>query len=141
MQITILMSMLAVATTAFSADGAKIRADLSISEIVSAQVNNDIYRAIKGFNEIYPFLVIEKIQPPLTEGDSAVLANSWEISDFVGAKTVLPLKESDDIRDIKWRERKLEFNLFKEGLTRKCHVTNIAEGKPALSCEPGRKKK
>lgn len=73
MQIKIFMPMLAVATSALSADGAKIRADLNITEIVSIQVNNDIYRAIKGFNEIYPFLVIEQIQLPLSEGDSAVL--------------------------------------------------------------------
>jgi hypothetical protein len=141
MQMKILMPMLAVASAAFSADGTKIRADLSISEIVSVQVNNDIYRAIKGFNEIYPFLVIEKIQLPLAEGDSAILSNSWEMSELVGAKTLLPLKEGDDIRDMKWREKKLEFNLYKEGLPRKCHVTNITEGKPSLSCEPGRKKK
>jgi hypothetical protein len=133
--------MLAVATSAFSADGAKIRADLSISEIISVQVNNGIYRAIKGFNEIYPFLVIEKIQLPLTEGDSAVLSNSWELSELVGAKALLPLKEGDDIRDMKWRENRLDFNLYKEGLSRKCHVTNIIEGKPTLSCDSGRKKK
>lgn len=141
MQIKIFMPMLAFATFAFSADGAKIRADLNINEIVSIQVNKAIYRAVKGFNEIYPFLLIEKIQLPLTEGDSAVLSNSWEMNDFVGAKTLLPLKEGDDIRDMKWRERKLDFKLYKEGLSRKCQVTNITEGKPALSCEQGHKKK
>lgn len=63
------------------------------------------------------------------------------MNDLVGAKTLLPLKEGDDILDMKWREKKLDFKLYKEGVSRKCHVINIAEGKPALSCVPGHKKK
>jgi hypothetical protein len=141
MQMKILMPMLAVATSAFSADVAKIRADLNISEIVSIQANNDMYRAIKGYNEIYPFLVLEKIKLPLTEGDAPILSKSWDMKDLVGAKTLLPLKEGDDIREMKWRDTKLDFMLYKEGLPRKCLVIGLAEGKPEIACEPGRKKK
>jgi hypothetical protein len=110
------------------------RADFDIREIRSLQVGDHVYRALLGYSEIYPFLVIEQVRVPLTEGNEPVLVASWKMRDMDGGGAIR-LQEGDDIKDLRWSNSDVEFVLARGGRRSRCVVSNIVAGRPKVSCK------
>jgi hypothetical protein len=110
------------------------RADLDIREIRSLQVGDQVYRVLLGYSEIYPFLVIEQVRIPLTEGDEPVLVTSWKMQDMDGGAAIR-LQEGDDIKDLRWSNSDVEFALGRVGKRSRCIVSNVVVGRPKVSCK------
>ncbi len=126
----------------------KPRADLNIREMTSAHVGDFMYRALLGFAEIYPFLVIEKVQLPLDEAEEPTLVASWRLQDMVDGGGFGTAFEGDNITQVHWNGDRLEFRFhgsrghtavrgnLEGDLT--CVVSGIRESKPAVACRPAR---
>ncbi len=114
----------------------KPRADLNIREMVSVESRGFVFRAFKGYDEIYPFIVVEKVQPSLTEGDEPVLLTSWRGQEMKGGAVLAETSEGDDFTDLRWNGEVLEFTFRKHTGKLACTVSGVAIGKPAVSCRP-----
>jgi hypothetical protein len=110
------------------------RADLDIREVRSVRVGEHVYRALLGYSEVYPFLVVEQVRLPLTEGDEPALVASWKLRDMEGG-TAIRLQEGDDIKDLKWNNANVEFELARSDRRSRCVVANVVAGKPKVSCK------
>ncbi len=57
---------------------------MDVRQVVSLEMPGYAFRAIKGYEEGYPYLVVEKIQLPEREGDRPSLAKVWNLRDMNG---------------------------------------------------------
>jgi len=112
----------------------RARADLDIREVKSVQVGNYVYRALLGYSEVNPFLVVEKVRVALTEGDEPELVASWKMRDMDGGAAIR-LQEGDDIRDLRWTNLELEFAVVGGGRHSRCVILNVTSGTPKVSCK------
>lgn len=119
--------------------GQKPRADLNVTEILSLDLRGDTSRAIKGYDEIYPFLVLERIRPPATEGDPPRLINVWKLSEMTGGGSFDRALEGDEISGMKWRGEALEFVRTVQSRKQSCRISRITEAKPFVSCQPAKR--
>jgi hypothetical protein len=112
------------------------KADLNVVEIRSTDLGEDTFRAIKGYDEVWPFLVLERIRQGATEGAQAKLLRSWHLRDMVGGQRFDRANEGDEIDDIEWRGDVLEFVYTSRKSREKCRVSRLTEEKPTVSCRP-----
>jgi len=112
----------------------RARADLDIREVKSVQVGNYVYRALLGYSEVNPFLVVEKVRVALTEGDEPELVASWKMGNMDGG-TAIRLQEGDDIKDIRWTNSELEFAVVGGGRHSRCVISSVTSGTPKVSCK------
>lgn len=112
----------------------KPKADFDVREIQSQEIRGEVFRAIKGYSEIYPYLVIERIKLPLTEGSRAKLVSSWNLKDIAGVSQIV-MKEGDNIDGLKWKDNRLTFKLSSVGNSRQCKIFGLLEGKPQVECK------
>ena len=110
-------------------------ADTGVRQIVSLEMPGYAFRAIKGYEEGYPYLVIEKIQLPERESEKPSLAKVWNVREMIGGKKFEHAFEGDEIDGLVWRRRALEFvhtdRLGKE----RCLVSGLIEMRPSVSCQ------
>jgi hypothetical protein len=116
--------------------GRKPLADLSVREMRSARVDGKVLRAVKGYSEIYPFLVVEMIQPGQDEAEEPVLVGTWALRDMEGWKVEAAM-EGDDIGDFKWRGPDLEFLYLGTQGVLACTISRIEEKRPKVHCQEG----
>ena len=109
-------------------------ADFEIREMTSIRLRGEIYRASKGYSEIYPYLVLERIRPGDTEGDPDKLVGQWRLTDMVGGHAFGRTSEGDDITQVKWVGQSLEFVSKSIRGVEKCRVSNVV-AKPTVACE------
>ena len=77
--------------------------------MTSAHVGDFVYRALLGHAEIYPFVVIEKVQLAMDEAEEPTLVASWRLEDMVGGGGFDPAFEGDHISHLRWDGDRLEF--------------------------------
>jgi hypothetical protein len=133
MQMTLQCILAAYALLGATSGNIRPRADLDIREVRSLRVGNHIYRAFLGYDETYPFLVVEQVRLPLTEGDESVLVASWKMRDMDGSAVIRP-REGDDIKDLRWSNSDVDFALIRGGKRSACAISNIVAGRPKVSC-------
>jgi hypothetical protein len=119
-------------------------ADLRIREMTSMGADGVVYRALLGFAEIYPFLVVEKVRPGEDEADEPVLVERWRLADMKGGAGFEHAFEGDQISRVRWKGDKLEFAFFGspgQAVDRKgleghltCVVSGIRKSQPAVTC-------
>ncbi len=122
--------------TATGREPRKPLADLSVWEVASTRSSGLVLRAVKGYAEIYPFLVVEVIQPGEDEADEPLLVGSWALKDMAGWK-VEAAHEGDGIAGLRWRGAELEFRYSQAAGSMACRVSGIVAKKPAVRCRPG----
>lgn len=109
------------------------RADLDVREVRSTRAGDCVLRALVGYSEVYPFLVVERIRLPLTEGEEPALEGSWALRDMKGAPAV-PFQEGDDIADVTWSGTDLSFSIRRSGMKVRCTVKAMAAPSPEILC-------
>ena len=113
----------------------KPRADLNISFMVSEERDAHIYRAMKGYAEVYPFIVIEKIEIPAEESGKPRLVQSWTYKDIQGGQLLREITDSTDFVEMKWKNGDLIFSIIGGGrAARQCEVKGVAANRPKLAC-------
>ena len=118
--------------------GPKPHADLRIREMVSFESKGFLLRALKGYQEIDPFIVVEKVSLGLTEGDEPALLASWRVRDMKGGAVLAESSEGDDFTNMRWNGGLLEFTFSKHASKLTCTVSNLMIGEPAVACLPAR---
>jgi hypothetical protein len=116
------------------AAGQKPLAEFQVREMTSMRLRGEIYRAIKGYSEIYPYLVLERIRPGDTEGDPDKLVGQWPLTEMAGGHAFGRISEGDDITQVKWVGQSLEFVSKSMRGVEKCRVSKV-DVKPTVSCE------
>jgi hypothetical protein len=143
------ISLALVTVSARAKDSApRARADLTIREMTSVQVGNSVYRALLGLAEIYPFLIIERVQLGDSEGDEPALVATWRLPDIEGGSGFHATFEGDQISSLRWKGDRLEFmfHASRAGDSARdrirgnlaCVVSGILESKPSVVCRPAR---
>ena len=106
--------------------------------MVSFESKGFLLRALKGDQEIDPFIVVGKVSLGLTEGDEPILLASWRIRDMTGGAALAESSEGDDFTNMRWNGELLEFTFRKHASRLTCTVSNLMIGKPAVSCRPAK---
>lgn len=113
-------------------------ADMSVFEIQSHEVRGHLLRAVKGYEDGYVFLIIERIVLPSGDGGTSRLAQSWRLQEIDGGAAFKDVLEGDDISDLRWVGEQLEFRHKDRYGNETCSVARIEAMKPIVSCKSNR---
>lgn len=91
--------------------GPEPMADLEVRTVVSNVHAGHLLRAVVGVEEIYQYLIIERIQQGATEGDRAVLNLQERVDKFVVGGRTRAFPSAPDISQLRWQGQVLHFVL------------------------------
>jgi len=110
----------------------KSQADLNLREIVSAEDQGDVYRALLGYEDGYPYMTIEVIE--LSGDGPHRLVGLWELSGIDGGKRFSELQEGMSFARLRWVGRELQFVYTKGSVKQNCVVSQVSQLRPHVDC-------
>lgn len=111
--LSLILGLLAILALPADADarGRRVQpvADLEVRTMVSTTTANHVLRAVIGVEEIYQYLMVERIRRGATEGDRNAVRDQARIDKFVVGGQTRAFPTAPDIRRLRWQDQVLHF--------------------------------
>lgn len=114
-------------------DQNRSQADLNLRQIVSAQEQGDVYRALLGYEESYPYLTIEVIELG-SESEPHKLVGIWDLPKIDGGTAFSLSAEGMSYSGLRWVGVELRFVFTSGGKKQNCVVSNVRQLRPRVKC-------